>query len=63
MRRSCAEKVYTILSGELTVIVDGKETALKPMDTCFIGSNETREIVNRGNEVVTMLVTVSAPQT
>ena len=57
------EKVYTILLGELTVIVDGKETVLRQLDTCFIGPNQTREIVNRGNEVVTMLVTVSAPQT
>src|SRR5215813_12359747 len=44
---SPAEKVYTILSGELTVIVGGKES---------------REIINRGNEVVTMLVAVSTPQ-
>jgi quercetin dioxygenase-like cupin family protein len=58
---SPTEKVYTILAGELTVIVDGKETILKAMDSCFIGPNETREIVNRGNALVTMLVVVSAP--
>ena len=55
------EKVYVVLSGELTVIVDGKETVLKPLDSCFIGPNERREIINRGNDVVTMLVAVSAP--
>jgi quercetin dioxygenase-like cupin family protein len=59
---SPTEKVYTILSGELTVIVDGKETVLKALDSCFIGVNESREIINRGNEVVTMLVAVSTPQ-
>ena len=58
---SPTEKVDTILSGELTLIVDGKETFLRPLDSCFIGPNESREIINRGNEVVTMLVTVSAP--
>jgi quercetin dioxygenase-like cupin family protein len=58
---SPTEKVYTILSGELTVIVDGKETVLKALDSCFIAPNENREIINRGNEVVTMLVAVSAP--
>jgi len=58
---SPTEKVYTILSGELTVIVGGKETVLKPLDSCFIGANESREIINRGNEVVTMIVAVSAP--
>lgn len=58
---SPTEKVYTILSGELTVIVGGKETVLKTHDSCFIAANEEREIVNRGNDVVTMLVAVSAP--
>ncbi len=58
---SPTEKVYTIISGELTVIVGGQETVLKPLDSCFIGANESREIINRGNEVVTMLVAVSAP--
>ena len=55
------EKVYFVISGELTVIVDGKEHVLKANDSCYIGPNETREIVNRGNEVVTMLVAVSTP--
>ena len=59
---SPTEKVYTILSGELTVIVGGKETVLEPMDSCFIGANEEREIINNGNDVVTMLVAVSTPQ-
>lgn len=59
---SPTEKVYFVLSGSLTVIADGKETLLGPNDSCFIGSNETREIVNRGNEVVTMLVAMSTPQ-
>jgi mannose-6-phosphate isomerase-like protein (cupin superfamily) len=58
---SPTEKVYVVLSGHLTVIVDGKETVLGPNDSCFIGANESREIVNRGNDVVTMLVAVSAP--
>jgi mannose-6-phosphate isomerase-like protein (cupin superfamily) len=59
---SPTEKVYFILSGELTVIVGGKETVLRPNDSCFIATNESREIINRGNDVVTMLVAVSTPQ-
>ena len=55
------EKVYMVLSGELTVIVDGKETVLKANDSCVIEPNETREIVNRGNEVCTILVAMTAP--
>ena len=58
---SPTEKVYVVLSGELTVIAGGKEAVLKANDSCFIGPNESREIINRGNDVVTMLTTVSAP--
>jgi quercetin dioxygenase-like cupin family protein len=53
------EKVYYVLAGELTVIVGGKETVLKKDDSCVIGPNESREIVNRGNEVCTILVAVA----
>ena len=50
-----------MLAGELTLIAGGKQTVLKANDACFIGPNESREIVNRGNDVVTMLVAVSTP--
>jgi quercetin dioxygenase-like cupin family protein len=50
-----------VLAGELTVIVDGKETVLCASDTCYIGPNERREIINRGNAVATILVAVAAP--
>ena len=55
------EKVYIVLEGELTVIVGGKETVLKANDSCVIEPNETREIVNRGNEVCTIVVAVAMP--
>lgn len=55
------EKVYFVISGELTIIVDGKETVLKANDSCVIESNETREIVNRGNEVCSIVVAMAAP--
>lgn len=58
---SPTEKVYVVLSGELTVIVDGREEVLRPNDSCFIGPNETREIINRSNAVVSMLVSMSKP--
>ena len=46
----------------MTVIVDGKETVLKQYDTCFIGANEEREIINRGNAVVTIVVAIAPPK-
>ena len=53
------EKVYFVLAGELTVIVGGKETVLKKNDSCFIGPNENREIVNRNNEICSILVAIA----
>ena len=55
------EKVYFVLEGELTVIIDGKETVLKKHDSCVIEPNEIREIINRGNDVCTILVAVAPP--
>lgn len=55
------EKVYFVLDGELTVIVGGQETVLKRGDSCYIGPNENREIVNRSNTVCTIFVAVAAP--
>jgi quercetin dioxygenase-like cupin family protein len=48
-----------VLAGELTVIAGGKETVVKQGDSCYIGPNESREIVNRGNEVCTIAVAVA----
>lgn len=55
------EKVYYVLAGELTVIVDGKESVLRKNDSCYIGPNENREIINRGNEVCSIVVAVAMP--
>ena len=55
------EKVYLVLEGRMTVIIDGKETVLGPMDSCTIPPNEVREIVNRENDVCKMLVVIPYP--
>ena len=55
------EKVYVVLSGQMTVSIDGKETVLGPMDSCTIPPNEIREIENRTNQVCTMLVVIPYP--
>lgn len=55
------EKVYVVLSGELSIIVDGEETVLGPMDSCTIPPGEEREIINRSNHVCTMLVVIPYP--
>ncbi len=55
------EKVYVVLAGEMTVIVDGQESVLGPYDSCTIAPNEVREIINRRNDVCTMLVVIPYP--
>lgn len=55
------EKVYVVIEGEMTVIIDGKETVLKKFDSCTIPPNEVREIENRRNDVCTMLVIMPYP--
>lgn len=55
------ERVYVVLEGEMTVIVDGKETVLRVLDSCSIPAGQAREIINRSNRVCTMLVALSYP--
>jgi quercetin dioxygenase-like cupin family protein len=55
------EKVYVVLEGEMTVIINGVETVLKAMDSCTIAPGEVREIVNRANHVCKMLVVIPYP--
>lgn len=54
------EKIYYVLAGELTVIAGGEETLARAGDSVYIGPNESREIVNRSNEVCTIAVAVAA---
>lgn len=56
------EKVYFVLNGELTIVVNGREGVLRKNDACVIEGNETREIINRGNEVCTILVAMVPPR-
>ncbi|RBW62127.1 cupin domain-containing protein [Ruegeria sp. A3M17] len=55
------EKVYVILDGEMTVIIDGMETTLGPMDSCTVAPGEVRKIENRSNHTCKMLVVIPYP--
>ncbi|MGB0664090.1 MAG: cupin domain-containing protein [Pontibacterium sp.] len=56
------EKVYIVLSGELTVEVNGETHTAGAMDSVVIPADEIRKIINNGNTVVTMLVVMPYPQ-
>ena len=55
------EKVYVVLEGEMTVIIDGKETVLGAMDSCTITPDEVRKIENRSNHICKMIVVIPYP--
>jgi glyoxylate utilization-related uncharacterized protein len=54
-----AEKVYIVLEGELTVKSKKEEITLGHMDSLYLAPNEGREIINKTNKPVTMLVVIS----
>jgi mannose-6-phosphate isomerase-like protein (cupin superfamily) len=55
------ERVYVILEGQLTVQFEDETVILNPMDSVYIGPNETREARNDTNRVVTILVVMPYP--
>jgi quercetin dioxygenase-like cupin family protein len=55
------EKVYVVVSGEVTVTTDDGETTLGPFDSCRLAPGEARSIVNRTNTPASMLVVMPYP--
>lgn len=55
------ERVYVVVSGEVTVITDDGEETLRPMDSCRLAPGEQREIINRTNIPASMLVIMPYP--
>lgn len=53
---SPVERLYIVLSGEITVTSGDIEVTLKEMDSCHIPAGEEREIINRSDTVASMLV-------
>jgi glyoxylate utilization-related uncharacterized protein len=53
------EKVYIVLDGELTVKTKKEEVTLGPMDSLYLPPNEGREVINKTNKTVTMMVVVN----
>jgi mannose-6-phosphate isomerase-like protein (cupin superfamily) len=53
------EKVYLVLEGEITVRNKTEEVTLKAMDSLYLGPNEGREVMNKTNKPVTMVVIIT----
>ena len=54
-----AEKYYFVLDGEITVKTKKEEITLGPWDSVYIAPNEGREIINKTNKPVSMLVVIN----
>jgi len=56
---SPTEKFYIVLDGEITIKSKKEELTLGPMDGVYIPPNEGREIINKTNKPVSMLVVIN----
>ena len=56
---SPTEKVYFVLDGEITVKTKTEEVTVGPMDSLYLAPYEGREIINKTNKPVSMLVVVN----
>jgi len=50
------EKIYIMVSGEMTVITDEGESVLGALDSCLLAAGERRALINRSNLPASMLV-------
>jgi len=55
------EKVYVVLDGEVTIITEGGDTTLSPLDSCYLAPGEARSVENRTNRPASMLVVMPYP--
>ncbi len=58
---SPTEKVYIVLSGQVTVKTDKEEQTLNPLDSVYLAPNEGRSIINNGKVPASMLVIINYP--
>jgi quercetin dioxygenase-like cupin family protein len=56
------EKIYVVLSGQITISVKGESATLGPHDSCVLAPNEARSVTNSGSEAATMLVVMPYPE-
>ncbi|MGH8143171.1 MAG: cupin domain-containing protein [Steroidobacteraceae bacterium] len=53
---SDVEKIYVVLSGEITVITDSGEATLSALDSCYLAAGERRAVINRAESPASILV-------
>jgi len=53
------EKVYIVLSGQVTVKTEKEEVTLNPLDSVYLAPNEGRSVINPGKVPSSMLVIIN----
>ena len=53
------EKVYIVLSGQVTVKTEKGEVTLNPLDSVYLAPNEGRSVINPGKTPSSMLVIIN----
>jgi quercetin dioxygenase-like cupin family protein len=56
------ERVYVGHAGTVTIISETGEVDLKPLDSLHIAPGEKRSIINRTNDIASMLVIMPYPE-
>lgn len=62
MEATPLEKVYVVLTGEVTVISGGRPVTLGVLDSCHIPAGEERQVMNESGAPATMLVIMPYPE-
>ena len=55
------EKLYVVVEGEVTIVTDGGEATLGPLDSCRIAPGERRRLENRTNRPASILLAMPHP--
>ena len=58
---SPTEKVYIVISGQVTVKTEKEEMTLNPLDSVYLAPNEGRSVINPGKVPASMLVVINYP--
>jgi quercetin dioxygenase-like cupin family protein len=58
---SPTEKVYIVISGQVTVKTEKEEQTLNPLDSVYLAPNEGRSVINPGKVPASMLVIINYP--
>ncbi|MBN8183801.1 cupin domain-containing protein [Roseibium aggregatum] len=56
LKASPQEKIYVVISGQVTITNGNEVVTLGPLDSCVLSPNEPRALENRTNQPATVLL-------